>query len=84
MSKEMDVQELTRLQKQHQWLHLTNHKMFENSEPQIMVEGKGMMVKDAKGNEYLDALSGGVWGVNVGFGREDLVDAIAAQKRKLA
>ena len=84
MSKEMDVQELTRLQKQHQWLHLTNHKMFENSEPQIMVEGKGMMVKDAKGNEYLDALSGGVWGVNVGFGREDLVDAIAAQMRKLA
>lgn len=83
MSKEMDVKELAGLQKQHQWLHLTNHKIFENSEPQIMVEGKGLMVKDAKGNEYLDALSGGVWGVNVGFGREDLVEAIADQMRKL-
>ena len=84
MSTELNVQELMELQKKHQWLHLTNHKMFETVEPQIMVEGKGMMVKDAKGNEYLDALSGGVWGVNVGFGREDLVDAIAKQMRKLA
>lgn len=84
MSKEMDIKELADLQKQHQWLHLTNHKIYENSEPQIMVEGKGMIVWDAKGNEYLDALSGGVWGVNVGFGREELVTAIADQMRKLA
>lgn len=84
MSQEIDVKELADLQRQHQWLHLTNHKIFENSEPQIMVEGKGLMVKDAKGNEYLDALSGGVWGVNVGFGREDMVEAIANQMRKLA
>ena len=82
-TQETDFQKLGEMHKNHLWLHLTNHKMFENSEPQIMVEGKGLMVKDAKGNEYLDALSGGVWGVNVGYGRDDLVDAIAAQMRKL-
>ena len=81
---EMDVQEMIRLFKDNGWLHLTNHKVFDTMEPQIMVEGKGLRVKDAKGNEYLDALSGGVWGVNVGFGREEMVDAIADQMKKLA
>lgn len=83
MDRQIENAELMRLQLEHQWLHLTNHKMFETTEPQIMVTGQGMMVKDIKGNEYLDALSGGVWGVNIGYGRESLVEAIAEQLRKL-
>lgn len=79
----MNVKEMGKVAQDHLWLHLTNHKMFENAEPQVMVEGNGLMVKDSNGNEYLDALSGGVWGVNVGFGREDMVQAIADQMRKL-
>lgn len=83
MDRQIENAELTKLQLEHQWLHLTNHKIFETTEPQIMVTGQGMMVKDIKGNEYLDALSGGVWGVNIGYGRESLVEAIAKQLRKL-
>ena len=79
----LDVDNLVKLQREHLWLHLTNHKMFETQEPQIMVEGNGCLVKDARGNEYLDALSGGVWGVNVGYGRESLVEAAARQMRSL-
>ncbi|MDR3588091.1 MAG: aminotransferase [Negativicutes bacterium] len=78
-----DVDRLIRLEKDHLWLHLTNHKLLETAEPQIMVEGQGCYVKDARGNEYLDALSGGVWCVNVGYGRESLVEAAAQQLRKL-
>ncbi len=35
-----------------------------------------MRVWDAKGNEYLDAVSGGVWTVNVGYGRTEIADVV--------
>ena len=38
----------------------------------VIVEGEGLRVRDAKGREYLDASSGGVWTVNVGYGRESI------------
>jgi taurine-pyruvate aminotransferase len=54
----------------HVWHHLIQHKPFETTDPRIIVEGKGMRVWDQKGKEHLDAVSGGVWTVNVGYGRE--------------
>lgn len=81
--KTENVGELVKLQREHLWLHLTNHKVFETQEPQIMVEANGLIVKDARGNEYLDALSGGVWGVSAGYGRETIVEAVAQQLRTL-
>ena len=83
MTNPMNVEELIALEKEHLWLHLTNHKTLENQEPQIMVSGNGCCVTDARGNEYLDMLSGGVWCVNVGYGRESMVQAAAEQLRTL-
>ena len=65
--------------KKHVWHHLTQHKALETADPLVFVKGKGMVVTDSKGNEYLDATSGGVWTVNLGYGRDDMVDAIADQ-----
>lgn len=65
--------------KQHVWHHLTQHKAFEVSDPLVIVKGKGLVVTDSKGDEYLDATSGGVWTVNLGFGRNEMVDAVANQ-----
>lgn len=75
--------ELARLHRQHLWLHLTNHRQFDHQEPPIMVEGYGFMIKDALGREYVDGLSGGVWAVNVGYGRESMIKAISEQLRRL-
>ena len=61
------------------WHHLVQHKPFEENDPMMIVEGKGMRVWDAKGREYLDALSGGVWTVNVGYGRESIAKAVYEQ-----
>lgn len=61
------------------WHHLVQHQPFEDSDPLIVVEGKGMRVRDAKGREYLDASSGGVWTVNVGYGRESIAKAVHDQ-----
>ena len=49
----------------------------------IVSKAKGMIVTDTKGNEYLDGTSGGVWTVNLGFGRDDMVEAVSNQLSKI-
>lgn len=63
----------------HVWHHLTQHKPFESQDPRLYVEGRGMRLWDAVGREYLDAVSGGVWTVNVGYGRTSIADAVREQ-----
>jgi len=62
---------------------LTQHKAFESSDPMIVSKAKGMIVTDTKGNEYLDGTAGGVWTVNLGFGRDDMVEAVSNQLSKI-
>ena len=69
--------------KDHVWHHLTQHKGFETSDPMVVSKADGMIVTDTKGNEYLDGTSGGVWTVNLGFGRDDMVDAVSKQLSKV-
>lgn len=61
------------------WHHITNHNAFNSSDPLMIVKGEGMRVWDIKGNEYLDAVSGAVWTVNVGYGRTEIADAVREQ-----
>jgi taurine-pyruvate aminotransferase len=67
----------------HIWHHLIQHKQFETIDPRIIVEGKGIKVWDAKGKEHIDGVSGGVWTVNVGYGRESIAKAVYDQLVKL-
>ncbi|SHE76941.1 taurine-pyruvate aminotransferase [Loktanella atrilutea] len=67
----------------HVWHHLIQHKPFETIDPRIIVEGKGLRVWDIKGREHIDAVSGAVWTVNVGYGRKRIADAVAAQLTKM-
>ena len=67
----------------HLWHHLIHHKQFETNDPRIIVEGKGMRVWDATGKEHLDAVSGAVWTVNVGYGRERIAKAVYDQLIKM-
>jgi taurine-pyruvate aminotransferase len=68
----------------HVWHHLIQHKPFETKDdPRIIVEGRGMRVWDATGKEHLDAVSGGVWTVNVGYGRESIANAVRDQLVKM-
>ncbi|WP_461480862.1 aminotransferase [Porticoccus sp.] len=45
--------------------------------------GDGAYLFDSDGKRYLDAV-GGLWCTNIGLGREEMADAIAAQVRTLA
>ncbi|MDC1026109.1 aminotransferase class III-fold pyridoxal phosphate-dependent enzyme [Candidatus Thioglobus sp.] len=69
--------------KDHVWHHLTQHKGFESTDPMMVAKAKGMVVTDTNGNEYLDGTSGGVWTVNLGFGRDDMVQAVSNQLTKI-
>ena len=78
-----DLSGVVAADKAHVWHHLVQHKPFEESEPRIIVEGKGMRVWDQNGKEYIDAVSGAVWTVNVGYGRDRIADAVHAQLKKM-
>ena len=49
----------------------------------VLVRGEGVRVWDEDGAEYLDATAG-LWFANVGHGRAEIADAVAAQLRTLA
>src|SRR5262245_57853522 len=49
----------------------------------VLVRGEGSRVWDDEGREYVDATAG-LWFANVGHGRAEIADAVAAQLRTLA
>ena len=69
--------------KQHAWHHMFQHNTPPGVAPQIIVEGEGLRVRDINGREYLDAVSGGVWTVNVGYGRKRIARAVHDQLVKM-
>ena len=78
-----DIDKVVDADRAHVWHHLIQHAPWTGpdpkSDPRIIIEGKGMRVWDQKGKEHLDAVSGGVWTVNVGYGRERIANAIRDQ-----
>lgn len=78
-----DISDIVEADRDHLWHHLMQHKSLETNDPRIIVEGKGMRVWDAAGREHLDAVSGGVWTVNVGYGRVSIADAVRDQLIKM-
>ena len=69
----------------HDQRHLVHplHHPSDHQDPLLLVEGRGAILKDADGREYIDGLAG-LWNVNVGHGRAELAEAAAEQMRRLA
>ena len=74
-----DLWEKDRRHTVHGW---TDYSKFLEDGPEILVEGDGVYVTDIHGNRLMDAM-GGVWCVNAGYGRSEIVEAIATQARRL-
>ena len=51
--------------------------------PRIVETGKGIFIKDSKGTELMDGF-GGLYCVNIGYGRDEMAEAIYEQAKKLA
>lgn len=78
-----DLSHVVQADRAHVWHHLSQHKAYETIDPRVFVEGRGMRLWDATGKEYLDAVAGGVWTVNVGYGRESIANAVRDQLIRL-
>ncbi|MBS1115969.1 MAG: aminotransferase class-III [candidate division NC10 bacterium] len=55
----------------------------DHAKPHVWVKGKGAVLIDAEGREYIDGLAC-LWNVNVGHGRRELAEAAAEQMSTLA
>lgn len=63
-------------------LHPLQHPA-DHAAPHVWVKGRGAVLTDAEGREYLDGLAC-LWNVNVGHGRTELAAAAAEQMTALA
>src|SRR5690606_21295369 len=67
----------------HSVIHgLTNLQHHQERGPLLIDRGRGVWVTDIDGKEYIEAMSG-LWCISLGYGQERLVEAAAAQMRKL-
>src|SRR5437870_13136894 len=75
-----DPTDLLQAGNEHVWIHASSWRALAASPEgkRIMVEGRGCILKDMDGKEYIDGLTG-LWLVNVGHGRTGIGEAMAAQ-----
>ncbi|WP_421980757.1 aspartate aminotransferase family protein [Roseibium sp.] len=66
----------------HPSTHLAQHERGD-APSRIVETGSGVYIEDRDGNRLLDAFAG-LYCVNVGYGRQEIAEAIAQQARKLA
>ena len=70
------------LDKEHHLHPFTDHKSLHKKRSRIITRADGVYIFDADGNKILDGMSG-LWCVNAGYGRQELVDAAAEQMQEL-
>ena len=75
-------QDLQAMAKRHLWMHFTRMGAYEDADVPVIAKGEGCYVWDAQGNRYLDGLSA-LFCVNVGHGRAEIGEAMAAQAAEL-
>ena len=61
----------------------TNLATLRETGPLVIERGKGVWLYDSEGKAYIDSMAG-LWCTALGYGNEELVDAAAAQMRKLS
>lgn len=65
------------------WGPYTNMRTLAQEGPKIINRAEGVYVYDDQGRQYIDG-HGGLWLANVGYGRREIIDAIAQQAESLA
>ena len=68
--------------KAHVWHPMFQHQQLEETQLVVFESAHGTTLVDAEGREYLDAYSA-LWNVNVGYGRQEIADAVYAQIQQL-
>ncbi|NCY22850.1 aminotransferase class III-fold pyridoxal phosphate-dependent enzyme, partial [bacterium] len=76
------LEELRKMDREHHLHPFTDHAAMHPSGTHILTVGKGVYLQGEEGR-LLDGLAG-LWCVNVGYGRKEIVDAAAQQMQELS
>lgn len=71
------------LDREHHWHPFTDTKALNAKGARVITKGQGVYLWDSDGNKILDAMAG-LWCVNLGYGRQELIDAATKQMSELA
>ena len=65
------------------WHGFADMHAISNNGPLVITKGEGSWIWDEKGKKYFDA-AGALWYMNVGHGRKEIGEAMAAQAADIA
>lgn len=77
------TRDLQTLDRAHHLHPFTDFKSLGEEGSRIITHAEGVYIHDSEGQRILDGMAG-LWCVNLGYGREELVEAAAEQMRELA
>ena len=77
-----DTEDLWRKDRDHFIHPWTDFSSFKEEGSLVIAESEGCYVFDSDGNKYLDGI-GGLWCVNIGYGNDEMAQAIADQARRM-
>ncbi|WP_174612955.1 aminotransferase [Virgibacillus ihumii] len=81
MKAKVEMEHTAPVQTSHLWNAM--HKYDSEAKSLVAVSGAGSWFTDGDGKQYLDGVSG-LWCLNLGYGRQEIVDAAADQMKKLS
>ncbi|MEL6100721.1 MAG: aspartate aminotransferase family protein [Pseudomonadota bacterium] len=82
ITNHLPTAELQALDAAHHMHPFTKGQELAGKGARVITRAKGVYLTDSDGNQMLDGMSG-LWCVNIGYGREELVEAAARQMREL-
>lgn len=82
LKTKFDTPDLWRKDRDHCIHPWTDFSTFKEKGSDIIAESEGAYVIDSDGGRYLDGI-GGLWCVNIGYGRQEMAEAIAEQAKQL-
>ncbi|TNE64777.1 MAG: aspartate aminotransferase family protein [Alphaproteobacteria bacterium] len=81
--QDLNTEEWQRMDVAHHLHPFTDPRYFDNKPPLVVTRADDVYVWDSAGRKILDGMAG-LWCVNVGYGRQELIEAANAQMQALA
>ena len=77
-----DTEDLWRKDRDHYIHPWTDFSVFKEKGSDVIAHSEGVYVFDSDGNRFIDGI-GGLWCVNIGYGNEEMANAVADQIRQI-
>ncbi|WP_271270995.1 aspartate aminotransferase family protein [Aliamphritea hakodatensis] len=82
MSQQANSQDIQTADREHHIHPFSNTGALNKQGARVIEKAEGVYLWDSEGNKILDGMAG-LWCVNLGYGRQELVDAAATQMQQL-